>query len=224
MATTFPAAVVANGQIVKIAHGPESFIYGDFQHPAAAWEFWEPDDWLTHCPDWTVLPVHDEPPPDDPAKVVTRLPETSWVITPDGVRVLYSAADTPAADMAAALAGLRAAAVERVNREAGEARARHITVAVGQGGTYLEKAREARAYLSDTAPDPIHYPYLSAEAEHTSQTMDTVARSVAAAADAWTPVNARIEGLRQGALASIRGAGSPVAVAAVFPIDWPIPA
>lgn len=224
MIIAFPSAVVSNGQVVKIVRNPECFTYGGFRHPAAVWDSWGDEEWLLHCPDWSIVPVLDEPPPADPDKIVTRLPEESWDVTSDAVRVLYSVADKPPADMAAALTGLKAAAVERVNREAGEARARYITVAVGQGGTYLEKTREARAYLSDTAPDPIHYPYLSAEAEHTSQAMDTVARSVAAASDAWIPVNARIEGLRQGALTSIRGAGSPMAVAAVFPIDWPTPA
>lgn len=224
MVTTFPVAVVSSGKIVKIFHFPEPFAYEEFRHPATAWQAWGEEDWFLHCPGWTVLPVLDNQPPADPAKVTTRLPETAWEVTPDSVRVLYSVTDKPPTEMAAALTELKAAAVERVNREAGEARARYITVAVGQEGTYLEKAREARAYLSDTAPDPAHYPYLSAEAECTGQTVDAVALLVAATADAWTPVNARIEGLRQGALTSIRTASAPEVLAAVFPINWPAPA
>lgn len=223
MIVTFPAAAVSNGQIAKIFHNPESFTYGDFQHPATVWQAWGEDDWFLHCPEWTVLPVLDNQPPADPAKVATRLPETAWEVTPDGVRVLYSVTDKPPTEMAAALNELKAAAVERVNREAGEARARYITVAVGQEGTYLEKSREARAYLSDPTPDPVHYPYLSAEAECTGQTVGAVALLVAATADAWTPINARIEGLRQGALVTIRTTNAPEALAAVFPINWPTP-
>ncbi|MGF7173519.1 hypothetical protein [Azospirillum doebereinerae] len=150
---------------------------------------------------------------------------------PDALRRVVVVRPTPvplpaeevAAEEVAELKRRQAEAIAVVNQDAGKARARFITVAIGQEGTYIEKDREARAFQADPAPDPASYPYLSAEAEHTGQTITTIAALIVGTAAAWTPVNAQIEGLRQGALKTIRDASTPAAVATVFPIDWPAP-
>ncbi|PWC81247.1 hypothetical protein TSH64_00965 [Azospirillum sp. TSH64] len=146
-------------------------------------------------------------------------------MTADAVMVAYRVTDKPpeevAEESATALVTARALAITQVNREAGEVRARFITVATGQEGTYSEKGREAREFFADPAPDPARYPYLAAEAEYTGKALAEVAAIVKATADAWTAVNAEIEGRRRGACERIAAAGAIAEVEAVFPIAWP---
>lgn len=119
------------------------------------------------------------------------------------------------------LAEVKAEAVARINREAGEMRARHITLAAGQEGTYLEKGGEARAWLADPDPNPNDYPYLVAEAVNTGSTLAEVAVLVDAARRTWTHLNAEIEGRRRGALTAVEKASTASEVEAAFPVDWP---
>ncbi|HYH39938.1 MAG TPA: hypothetical protein VD860_17080 [Azospirillum sp.] len=118
------------------------------------------------------------------------------------------------------LSEVKAAAIRRINAEAGDLRAQHVTVTIGQEGTYLEKAREARAFQADASPSPVAYPYLSAEATHTGMTMAEVAQLVTTTEAAWTAINAEIEGRRRGALVAVDRADDVAEVGAVFPIRW----
>lgn len=120
-------------------------------------------------------------------------------------------------ELAAELAAAKAAAIIRINREAGEQRARYITVTPGQEGTYLEKRDEARRVLAGEAGPS---PYLEAEAAAVGVTVAELAATVSATADAWTAVNARIEGRRKAAGQSVATAASMAEVDAVFPISW----
>lgn len=116
---------------------------------------------------------------------------------------------------------LVASAVARINMEAGELRARRITVTVGQEGTYIAKQAEADRYF---AGDPGSYPYLDAEAAAVGSTRAEVAELVRATAEGWTALNAAIEGARRGALVAVEraaAAGDAVGVAGVFPVAWP---
>lgn len=112
----------------------------------------------------------------------------------------------------------RAVAVARINFEAGAAREPHITVTAGQSATYLSKQIEAERYR-DRQGGP--YPYLEAEAAATGSTVEDVAALVLATAEAWTALNARIEGVRRGALVAVERAADVAEVDAVFPIAWP---
>lgn len=221
--TVFPVALVREDGSFTTHDTAAPFSGPDgIQHPADAWRFWAAEDWAAMCPGWALLPVVDMP-PDDTGKRVERLPATEWTVTDDAVTVAYRVTDKSPDELAADVLAAQADAVARVNREAGEARARFITVTIGQEGTYLDKGNEADAFLVDEAPTPAKYPYLYAEAEATGQSVQDVAVLVQLTAQAWRPINARIEGLRQGALKAVKDAGTTADVAAVFPINWPIP-
>lgn len=116
------------------------------------------------------------------------------------------------------LAQAKAAAIARINAEAGAEREKYITVTIGQEGTYIEKKAEAIAFAGGGGGP---FPYLEAEAEACSVTVADIADSVNAAAAAWTVVNAAIEGKRRGGVVSVEAAQTVADVEAVFPIAWP---
>ena len=122
------------------------------------------------------------------------------------------------AEAAPTLEHVKAAAVERINREAGDQRGKHITVTTGQSATYIEKQKEAERYAAG-GEGPFWY--LEAEAEATGDTVEAVAALVLATADAWTRLNAAIEGKRRGALVALDKATTAEEVASIFPIAWP---
>ena len=107
------------------------------------------------------------------------------------------------------LAHLKAAAVDLINARVGDLRGEHITVAVGQSATYLEKQDEAARHA---AGDGGPFPYLAAEAVATGSTLDDVAVLVRATAGAWTAVNADLEGRRRAAVEAVKVADNPVQV------------
>ena len=80
---------------------------------------------------------------------------------------------------------------------AGATRSQFITVVPGQEATYLRKEQEARGWA--TGDDPATVPFLDAEATATGVSIDTLAATVIATADAWIVVGAKIEGARMGA-------------------------
>lgn len=159
-----------------------------------------------------ILPCIMNCPPFDPDYRVRSVP--TFAIADGAVTANCGVEDRP-------LAEVRTEAVARINREAGATRALYVTVATGQEGTYTAKEREARAYATDPAPDPARYPYLSAEATFTNSPIAAIAALILATADAWTAVNAEIEGRRRGALEAVKVAADVTAVAALFPIPWP---
>ena len=158
-------------------------------------------------------------------------PETHEVVTapePPGVWLggvwrwdgAWSVADQARYDefVAEKLEAAKAAAVTRINAEAGAERAKRITVTIGQEGTYIEKGREAAAFVAGGSGT---FPYLEAEAIATNSTVADVAALVNATAAAWVPINASIEGKRRGALVAVDAAQTDAEVEAIFPIAWP---
>ncbi|WP_395459836.1 hypothetical protein ACHMW5_35785 (plasmid) [Azospirillum melinis] len=218
-----PIAIVAEGAVLHVITNPYQLEGPDgTRHPASLWGTTTAEEWADRCRGWTFLPVIDTP-PTDPTKTHTRAPESEWEVTAEAVTVTYRTTDKSPQQLAVDLAAAQTEAVDQVNREAGEARARFITVTIGQEGTYIDKGNEATAFLADEAPTAAKYPYLYAEADATGQPVESIAALVNQTALAWRPLNARIEGLRQGALKAVKDAGTPAAVAAVFPIAWPMP-
>lgn len=220
MAAKFPLVVVDGGAIAAVHYLPAAFTHDGIQHPATAWDCYAAADWSRYCPTWQILPLVDVP-PSAPGKRVERQPEAEWIIGADAVAVSYRVVDLTADEATAQLLAVAAEAAERINREAGEQRARHITVTTGQEGTYTAKQAEVERYAAGgVAP----FPYLEAEAAATGATVADIAGLVLATAKAWTALNARIEGARRGALVAVDravAAGDAAAVAAVFPIAWP---
>ena len=100
MPVSFPVAVVSGGIPIAEYQMPQPFTYGSdddaVQHPATAWQFWTEVDWATMCPNWTILPLIDEP-PSVPSKRAERLPMEEWTVGTDAVTVAYDLVElTPA--------------------------------------------------------------------------------------------------------------------------------
>lgn len=85
---------------------------------------------------------------------------------------------------------------EIIDRFAGDARARYITVAPGQEGTYLEKRRQAQAF-ADAGYTGTPPAYIAAEAAATGSTATQAAQLILAQAAAWDVKGAEIEGCRR---------------------------
>lgn len=97
-----------------------------------------------------------------------------------------------------------AACHAKIDVAAGAARARYITVAPGQEGTYLEKRRQADEFASygfvGAAPS-----YVAAEATATGLTTQQAAELILAQAAAWDVKGAQIEQARRGWKLAIAG-------------------
>jgi hypothetical protein len=87
-----------------------------------------------------------------------------------------------------------------IDKSAGTARARYITVAPGQEATYQLKKAETERYLAAVAlAEPVSsndYPFIFGEALATGQTTDAVAAVISATAAAWMQKAAQIESAR----------------------------
>ena len=105
------------------------------------------------------------------------------------------------ADLAAAVAAARAA---------------YITTLPGQQMIYMAKEAEARAYVSDPAPDMASYPLLSAEVGITAPDAWQLAQIWLAMADIWRSAAAQIEALRLSTAAAIEAAVTLQAVDAAM--------
>lgn len=119
---------------------------------------------------------------------------------PAEVRVAEALAEAKSrarADLAAAVAAARAA---------------YITTLPGQQMIYMAKEAEARAYVSDPAPDMVSYPLLSAEIGITAPDAWQLAQIWLAMADIWRSAAAQIEALRLSTAAAIEAAATPEAV------------
>ena len=107
------------------------------------------------------------------------------------------------------LNSVKSAAHDAIDKAAGDARARYITVAPGQEVTYLAKEREARDFASGgTGPWPI----LEAEAAALGIAVADLAALVIQTADAWWPKAAAIEAARRAGKESVNAATSVAAV------------
>lgn len=96
-----------------------------------------------------------------------------------------------------------------IDTEAGIARKRYITDAPGQDAVYLEKCKQAKAYIENNSIDQSLYGYILAEADAIGATTISLAISVLAKASAWENVSMLIEARRIGAKHSITNLGSP---------------
>lgn len=107
---------------------------------------------------------------------------------------LQSAADTEnavgaflAAQQAESLEGAQQRARDVIDAAAGTARARFVTVAPGQDGTYAFKFAQAEAYLAAGAPeDATAYPWVALEAQETGKTPAEAAQRIVATGTPWT--------------------------------------
>ena len=95
-------------------------------------------------------------------------------------------------------------------------RRKYITSIAGQELTYMEKEREARAFLllDPLAVLPGDYPFLAAEANVTGQSLALVAQAVVDRAAQWRTIGAQIEAARMAAQGAIAAAMDAAAVAA----------
>ncbi|MHB1053463.1 MAG: hypothetical protein ACYCZT_10400 [Thiobacillus sp.] len=114
----------------------------------------------------------------------------------------------------------QAAAKTAIDAEAGAARARYITVVIGQEATYMLKEAQARAHKSAGYPSATvaDYPMVEAEAKAlhgaapTAAQIQSAADGIIAQADAWIAKAAQIERAR---IAGKRAVGAAVDVAGV---------
>lgn len=101
----------------------------------------------------------------------------------------------------ASLADAVAWAREEIDKAAGMARARYVTVAPGQDATYSAKYSDALAFIRAGCPadDIAQYPWIKMEAESTGQSYADAAANIKAVGDPWNAViGPAIEGLRIG--------------------------
>ena len=117
-----------------------------------------------------------------------------------------------------AVSNARTLALDRIDRAASDARARHITTGAGQEATYQLKADEAAAFIAAGRPaDTSAYPLLTAEATATGSTVSNLADAVQVMRQQWVQLAAYIEGVRMGnkaaAVAATDMAGIAAAVA-----------
>lgn len=106
------------------------------------------------------------------------------------------------------LAAAQAWAVQRIDAAAGRARARYLTVADGQDGTYQAKYADALAFVRAGCPaeQVDAYPWIKAEAEATGEDCAVVAAAIKAKGDPWNmETGPRIEGLRIGGKRALDG-------------------
>lgn len=122
------------------------------------------------------------------------------------------------------IAALKAALAARVDTDAEAIRAKYITPGAGQAMAYLEKARQAVAYLAAEAPDEADYPLLVAEVGITGETLLDVSTVIQTMQRRWMAVCAQIEPIRIRAKEDIATAETADAVTAVYDaIAWPEP-
>lgn len=142
---------------------------------------------------------------------------------PSGALIFPS--DEPAEDLQLLTDADWAAEIEprllgQIDIECGQFRARFITTTPGQEMTYLEKERQARAWLADADPDDADYPMLAAEAAARGLSMSAQVDLVIAQADAWRQLGAAIEGARMGAKAAVQAATTEADKIAAAQVDW----
>ena len=80
-----------------------------------------------------------------------------------------------------------------VDIQAGKTRAKYITTSDGQAEVYLMKAAEAELYVLNGYPDVADYPFITAEAVATSQTVQQAADGIIVKRDQWKILGAAIE-------------------------------
>ena len=123
------------------------------------------------------------------------------------------------------IAALRAAATQRVYTAAGQIRSRFATNLPAQDMIYLEKAAEARRFLTayptpldapeEISADPaLGYPFIASEIGITAATGWEVAQFYVAGAALFRQAGAAIDGIRLGAAKAIEAAATPAEITA----------
>lgn len=130
-------------------------------------------------------------------------------VPPDAAAYTWLVEDRPRAEIDAELH-------REIDRQAGEERAKYITVAPGQEMTYAEKERDARDVLAGGAGPHL---FLDAEAEALGISKAALAATVATTADQWRAVAAQIEAKRRAAKTLISDATTAAEAVAVT-VAW----
>ncbi|QCL72190.1 MULTISPECIES: hypothetical protein [Agrobacterium] len=134
------------------------------------------------------------------------------------INALISQEEWRSQDLVTIKAGYKAA----IDEAAELTRLQYITPGVGQALTYMQKADEARRYLSASNPVDSDYPLLAAEVGITAENIVRVAAVVAAAYSQWLKIGAAIEAVRLDGKAAIDAAGSENDAKAAFDaVAWP---
>ncbi len=151
--------------------------------------------------------------PDQPGAIQVTLVQAG-----DDLWAMAQAALPPDAPIYAAptppFEAARRLAIFAINRAAGAARARYITVIPGQEMLYIQKEMEASAFIADPAPDMGAYPLITAEIGITAPTAYEVAQIYVNMAALLRHLAAAIEKMRLGAIAAIETASDAAAVEA----------
>jgi hypothetical protein len=115
---------------------------------------------------------------------------------------------------AAALEATRSAALDQINAITDAARRMFITPIAGQEMIYLNKAQEAKTYLSlpEEPGDLSSFPFIAGEIGTTGATAKEVATVFAMRGAAWSKLGAMMEHLRVEALAAIKEATKAEAI------------
>jgi len=93
------------------------------------------------------------------------------------------------------VADMRSVACSAIDAAAGRARARYITIAPGQEATYLEKAKDAQAFIDAVYPEVsiANYPFVQAEANALGVSGQVAADGIITTRDSWLTLAANIE-------------------------------
>lgn len=119
--------------------------------------------------------------------------------------------------LAEELAALDAALLARIEAEAGAFRSRFITVSPGKELTYIRKELDARDCLAGGAGP---WPMLAQEAAVRGVTVEALAATIAAMADAWQVIGGAIEAATVGAKTAVLAAGTAEEKRAAAVVDW----
>lgn len=131
-----------------------------------------------------------------------------WVISQSGLSAQLKPAD---------LNYLIAMATARIDVEAEAARSEVLTIGAGQAMTYMKKELEAQALLANPSA---YAPMLTTEAEALDVPLLDLAAEVAAAAEIWETVGARIEAARRKTKIDLALCQTEAEVEATVDVDW----
>jgi len=93
-------------------------------------------------------------------------------------------------------------AYDYIDIAAGEARARYVSVGVGQESTYMLKAQQAREYKANSYTGDVPV-FVQVEAYASNMTSQQAADFIIATQDQWLILASYIEGIRRGAKVAI---------------------
>ncbi|MFO1141184.1 MAG: hypothetical protein U1E59_02145 [Amaricoccus sp.] len=125
------------------------------------------------------------------------------------------------------IAALRRAGITQANAMVGAVRSSFVTVIPAQDMVYLEKAAEARRFLTawptpedvpaEVSPDPeLGYPFVLAEVGITAPSAHAVASIYVVGAATFRAAGAALEAVRLGTVAAIEAAETPAAIDAAL--------